>query len=260
MKVIRFQKKGQEHWGILEEDRIFLLEGDLYGDFKRGKEIGLLKEVKLLAPAVPSIMVCCGMNYPERFKEDYSRGTDLKPTGEPIIFFKPPTAVIGPGEDILFPGVAETLRYEAELCVVMKRRARNVPEREALDYVLGYTCGNELGALDLMKRDKWLTRAKGFDTAGPLGPCLATGLDPHHLSIRSWVNDFSIVGVRRLSSLRKTKPITNASSGPPISPLTSRTPSTATWSRAAPRRSTRKRPVPKRRPFTGFWYPPGNRR
>jgi len=209
MKIIRFQKQGQEYWGILENEKVFALEGNLYGDFKKGKELCRLEDVRLLAPVVPTIMICCGMNYMERFKEDYFRDAGLKPTAEPIIFFKPATAVIGPMDDVIFPSIAETLRYEAELCVVIKRRARNVSEKEASDYILGYTCGNELGAMDLMKKDRWMTRAKGFDTSGPLGPCLVTNLNSHNLSIKSSVNgekkqdsntSFMIFSVERLIS------------------------------------------------------------
>ena len=183
MKIIRFQWQGEIHWGILENEKVFRLEGDLYGDFKKGRELAPLRGVKLLAPAEPTITVACGMNYAERLQE-----SGWAPPAEPIIFFKPPSCIVGPEEDIVFPPMAHELRYEAELCAVIKKMARNVPEKDALNYVLGYTCGNELGAMDLAKKDKWLTRAKGFDTSGPLGPCLVTGLDPHHLLIQSRVN------------------------------------------------------------------------
>jgi 2-keto-4-pentenoate hydratase/2-oxohepta-3-ene-1,7-dioic acid hydratase in catechol pathway len=188
MKIVKYQQRDGASWGILQEGNIFSLEGDLYGEFKKGKEVGSLKEARLLAPVEPTIMVCCGMNYMERFKEDYSSNLGLKPTAEPVIFFKPPSAVAGPMDDVVFLSIAETLRYEAELCVVIKRRARNVPEREAGNYILGYTCGNELGAMDLMKRDRWMTRAKGFDTSACLGPWVETDLQPGNLAIRSWVN------------------------------------------------------------------------
>jgi 2-keto-4-pentenoate hydratase/2-oxohepta-3-ene-1,7-dioic acid hydratase in catechol pathway len=188
MKIVRFQKQDKVNWGILENEKIFALEGDLYGDFGAGKELCPIQEVRLLAPAEPTIMVCCGMNYKERFNEYDFKERGWVPPEEPILFFKPATAVIGPMDDVIFPAIAQTLRYEAELCVIMKRRAKGVPENEAMDYVLGYTCGNELGAMDLMKKDKWMTRAKGFDTSGPLGPCLVTGLDPCRLSIESRVN------------------------------------------------------------------------
>jgi 2-keto-4-pentenoate hydratase/2-oxohepta-3-ene-1,7-dioic acid hydratase in catechol pathway len=188
MKIVRYQRRDKDSWGILQEGRVFSLEGDLYGEFEKGKEICSLKEVRLIAPVEPTIMVCCGMNYRGRVKEDYSSNLGLKPTAEPVIFFKPPSAVAGPMDEVVFLPIAETLRYEAELCVVIKRRARNVPEREAGDYILGYTCGNELGAMDLMKRDRWMTRAKGFDTSACLGPWVETDLQPGNLSIRSWVN------------------------------------------------------------------------
>lgn len=185
MKILRFQRQGKIEWGILEEkDRIFSLEGRIYEDFKKGRELCRLTDVKILAPAEPTIMVACGMNYRARFKES---GWKEEPQ-EPVIFFKPATAVVGPLENVVFPNMAKEMRYEGELCVIMKRQARNVAEQDAMSYVLGYTCGNELGAMDLMKRDRWLTRAKGFDTSGPLGPYLVTDLDPHHLSIKSRLN------------------------------------------------------------------------
>ena len=184
MKILRFQFHGKRQWGILEEpDTICALEGNLYGEFKKGEKLCCLSEARLLAPAEPTIMVACGMNYRARLRDK-----GWEEPAEPIIFFKPATAVIGPLDGVVFPAIAKEMRYEGELCVVMKRQARNVAEKDAMDYVLGYTCGNELGAMDLMKKDKWMTRAKGFDGSGPLGPCLVTGIDPHNLSIRSWVN------------------------------------------------------------------------
>ena len=183
MKLIRFQRQGKVRWGILENETIFSLEGDLYGDFKKGKDLCRLTDVKVLAPAEPTITVACGMNYAERLQE-----SGWAPPAEPIIFFKPPSCIVGPEENIIFPSMARELRYEAELCAVIKKKARNVAEKDAMDCVLGYTCGNELGAMDLVKKDRWLTRAKGFDTAGPLGPFLVTGLDPHRLLIQSRVN------------------------------------------------------------------------
>ena len=185
MKILRFQWQGKIYWGILEEkDKIFTLDGNIYADFKKGKELCRLEDVKLLAPAEPSIMVACGMNYRARFKESKWR----EEPEEPTIFFKPPTAVIGPLEGVVFPAIAKEMRYEGELCVIMKKRARNVAEKNAMSYVLGYTCGNELGAMDLMKKDRWMTRAKGFDTSGPLGPFLVTDLDPHNVAIKSRLN------------------------------------------------------------------------
>jgi len=184
MKILRFQFNSKIQWGILEEpDTVYALEGDLYNEFKKGGKLCRLADVKLLAPAEPTIMVACGMNYKARI-----RNKGWEEPAEPIIFFKPATVVLGTLENVVFPAIAKEMRYEGELCVVMKRQARNVAEKDAMDHVLGYTCGNELGAMDLMKKDKWMTRAKGFDGSGPLGPYLVTGIDPHNLTIRSWVN------------------------------------------------------------------------
>ncbi len=187
MKLIRFLRDGTAQWGILEGEKIFSLVGSPYEKFSRGQELGQLPEVKLLPPAEPTVMVCCGMNYSARVGEDGWTKEWTQPE-EPLIFFKPPSSMVGHLDPVVFPAQAETLRYEGELCAVMKRRVRNVSEKEALNCVLGYTCGNELGAMDLMKKDRWLTRAKGFDTFAPLGPCLATDLDPQNLRLRTSVN------------------------------------------------------------------------
>ena len=183
MKIARFQWQGKVNWGIVEDDTIFALDGDLYGDFEKGKKRCQLPEVRLLAPVEPSITVACGMNYMDHIKE-----LGWPVPEEPVLFFKPVNTVIGPEDDIIYPAMAQDLRYEAELCFVIKRQAKNVAEGEALDYVLGYTCGNDVTAMDLTEKDGRLTRSKGFDTSGPLGPFLVTGLDPHNLAIKGRVN------------------------------------------------------------------------
>lgn len=183
MKIVRFQWQGKVNWGILEDDTIFALDGDLYGDFGKGKEMCQLPDVKLLAPVEPSITVACGRNYMDHIKE---MGWPVPQ--EPLLFFKPANTVIGPEDDIIYPKVSQDLRYEAELCLVIKHQVKNVAEEEALDYVLGYTCGNDVTAKDLFDKDGILARAKGFDTSGPLGPFLVTGLDPHNLDIKGRVN------------------------------------------------------------------------
>jgi len=183
MKIVRFRWQGGVYWGILEGETIFALEGDIYGKFDRGKEMCQLREVKLLAPAEPKNGVACGRNYLDHIKE---MGWPVPE--EPNLFFKPVNTVIGPEDDIIFPSPSKDLRYEAELCLVIKKLAKNVPEEKARDYVLGYTCGNDVTAIDLFEKDKILARAKGFDTAGPLGPCLVTDIDPHNLAIKGRVN------------------------------------------------------------------------
>ena len=183
LKIVRFQWRDKVNWGILEGDTIFSLSGDLYGDFKRGKKLCQRQEVRLLAPVEPSITIACGMNYMDHIKE-----MGWAVPKEPALFFKPANTVVGPDDNVVYPAISQDLRYEGELCCVIKRPAKNVPEKEALDYILGYTCGNDFTAMDVTGKDGRLTRSKGFDTSGPLGPCLVTGLDPHNLNIKSRLN------------------------------------------------------------------------
>lgn len=149
-----------------------------------------LEEVELLAPAEPSKVVCVGLNYVEHAKE-----LKMSIPEEPIIFMKPPTAVIGPGSDIVMPRSSSQVDYEGELAVVIKDKCRNVPAREADDYILGYANFNDVTARDLQRRDGQWTRAKSFDTFAPMGP-FVVDLDPSNLAIETRVN-----GIVRQKSL-----------------------------------------------------------
>lgn len=184
MIICRLQWINEINWGIVENDMIFRLEGDPYGDFSKGKKLCQLQDARLLAPVKPGITIACGLNYTGHIKElGYSASE------EPVLFFKPSNTIIGPDDTIPYPEITKDLCYEGELCVVLKHKAKKVPEEQALDYVLGYTCGNELTARDLWPdKDKHITRAKGFDNSGPLGPFVVTGLNPYNLNIRSRVN------------------------------------------------------------------------
>jgi len=183
MKIVRFQWRGGVHWGIVEDETIYALDGDLYGEFSQGKKLCQLQDVRLLAPCEPRNGIACGRNYLDHIKE---MGWPVPE--EPNLFFKPVNTVIGSGDDIIWPNPSKDLRYEAELCLVIKKLAKNLSEKEAMDYVLGYTCGNDVTAIDLFEKDKILARAKGFDTAGPLGPWLVTDIDPHNVAIKGRVN------------------------------------------------------------------------
>lgn len=138
----------------------------------------------MLAPCTPSKIVALGRNYRDHAAE---LGHDVPL--EPLIFLKPPSAVIGPDEAIRLPAMSARVDYEGELVVVMGRRAYRLREDEdPLAYVLGYTCGNDVTARDLQQRDGQFTRAKGFDTFAPIGPVIATDLDPTDLRIETRVN------------------------------------------------------------------------
>jgi 2-keto-4-pentenoate hydratase/2-oxohepta-3-ene-1,7-dioic acid hydratase in catechol pathway len=142
-----------------------------------------LAAVKLLAPCQPGKILAIGRNYAEHAAE---HGVAV-PT-EPLLFLKPPSAVIGPGDAIILPALSQRVEHESELVVVIGRRARHLQAAEALRCVLGYTCGNDVTARDLQRRDGQWSRAKGFDTFCPLGPWIETDMDPTDQWVRCKVN------------------------------------------------------------------------
>lgn len=163
-----------------EEPR--LLEGDAFGKYELGAPVDLARAT-LVPPVRPGKIVAIGLNYKDHAAE---MGKALPP--EPLMFMKPSTAVIGPGEAIRLPMWAGEIHHEAELAVVIGRRATRVSAADAMNHVLGLTCGNDVTARALQKKDVQYTRAKGFDTFAPLGPCVALGLDPSDLKIEGLVN------------------------------------------------------------------------
>lgn len=132
----------------------------------------------------PSKIVAVGLNYAAHVTEN---DPTRKIPDEPVLFLKPPSALLGHGGTILLPP-GNRIDYEAELCLVVGRRARRVPESEALEYLLGYTCGNDVSHRDFQYKDGQWVRGKGFDTFCPLGPWIETELDPSDLAIRSRLN------------------------------------------------------------------------
>jgi 2-keto-4-pentenoate hydratase/2-oxohepta-3-ene-1,7-dioic acid hydratase in catechol pathway len=191
LKLIRFLKNDQPSYGLMEGETIYAVEGSIFGEFRQAEKVATLTEVSLLAPCQPTKILAVGLNYRAHAAES---GHDVP--SEPLFFSKPPSSVIGPLEPIVHPVLSQQVDYEGELAVVIGRRVRNVSPEKALDFVLGYTCGNDVTARDLQRRDNQWTRAKGFDTFCPLGPCIVTdtstglsaSLDPGHLAIRTQVN------------------------------------------------------------------------
>lgn len=189
MRICRFCRSEQHErarYGVIEGETVFpLREDEPFAALDIDRSQGMpLSEVRLLAPCRPSKIIGVGRNYRDHALE---LGHDVP--SEPLIFLKPPSAVIGPHEAIRLPALSERVDYEGELVVVIGRRAHHIGEDEsALDYVLGYTCGNDVTARDLQRRDVQFTRAKGFDTFAPLGPVIVTDLDPHDVTIETRVN------------------------------------------------------------------------
>ena len=194
MRFVRFQKQDElPRFGWLHEDKIGEIEGDLFGAYKRLKAEIPLKDARLLAPSTPSKIVCVGRNYVEHAKE---LGNDVPKV--PLIFLKPPSSVIAPGEVILLPPQSAQIEHEAELVVVIGKRGRNVTTESARDLILGYTIGNDVTARDLQKTDGQWTRAKGFDTFCPFGPWIDTDFNPADALITCRVNG----QMRQLASTR----------------------------------------------------------
>jgi len=187
MKIIRYQDAttNQPAIGIVENDVVFAGEGDVFEGLTKGPEVGPIDSVKLLAPIVPGKVIAIGMNYLKHVKElDATREV---PT-EPVVFMKPVSAIIGPGEAIQLAYPENDTHYEAELVVVMGKEAYRVSEEDALDYVLGYTAGNDVSdRVQQMGGIQWI-RGKGYNTYLPLGPAIETDLDPGNTVVQSRLN------------------------------------------------------------------------
>jgi 2-keto-4-pentenoate hydratase/2-oxohepta-3-ene-1,7-dioic acid hydratase in catechol pathway len=172
MKRVRIVVDGQAVDGVLDGDRIVHPRGET-----------ALASAKLLAPCSPTKIVCVGRNYAEHAKE-----MEAEPPSEPLLFFKPPSALLPPGGDIVYPPQSRRVDFEGELAVVIGRRCRSVTAADALSVVLGYTLLNDVTARDLQRTDGQWARAKGFDTFAPLGPCIVDGIDPARLRLRTSLN------------------------------------------------------------------------
>jgi 2-keto-4-pentenoate hydratase/2-oxohepta-3-ene-1,7-dioic acid hydratase in catechol pathway len=144
----------------------------------------LLADVRLLAPVLPSKVVAIGKNYLE-----HARETGSEPPAEPLIFLKPSTAIVGPGDTIVRPvRLSQRVDYEGELAIVFGRLCRDVPAARVPEVIFGYACANDVTARDLQAKDGQWARAKGFDTFCPLGPWIETGLDPADVRLTTAVN------------------------------------------------------------------------
>lgn len=184
MRLIRYQPpSGVPGFGWVLEDKVGPLEGSPFAEFQRGEAVYSLSDVRLLAPIQPSKILSVGRNYAAHAEE---HGVEVPEV--PLLFLKPPSAVIGPGDVILLPPQSQQVEHEAELAVVIARRGRWIPPEEAHNYILGYTIGNDVTARDLQLRDGQWTRGKGFDTFCPIGPWIETDFDPADALITCHVN------------------------------------------------------------------------
>jgi len=184
MKLVRFRAHGRTASGIVSGDQIAELDGDHFGPLDRLKAGCALSDVKLLAPCTPSKIIAVGLNY-----RDHAYELGMPVPDDPILFLKPQTSIIGPGDLIRYPAMSSRVDYEAELGIVIRERAFRVPRGDARKFVLGYTCSNDVTARDLQKKDGQWTRAKSFDTFCPVGPWIETDLDPDDILVESFLNN-----------------------------------------------------------------------
>ncbi|WP_165066461.1 fumarylacetoacetate hydrolase family protein [Marisediminicola senii] len=186
MRIARFSTGGGDpRYGIVDDDELVVLAGDpMFSGFDTTGERVPLSRAKLLAPVIPrSKVVCVGLNYAEH-------RADMGETGPstPLIFLKPNTAVVGPGDAILIPPVEGRVVHEGELVIVIGRIAKQVDASNWQDYVFGYTVGNDVSARDVMFSDGQWARAKGYDTFAPIGPWIETDLDAQNVAITTFVD------------------------------------------------------------------------
>ncbi|MFP7759812.1 fumarylacetoacetate hydrolase family protein [Marisediminicola sp. LYQ85] len=185
MKIARFSTGGDPRYGIVDDDALVVLTGDpMFSGFDTTGERVALSDAKLLAPVIPrSKVICVGLNYADH-KSDMG---DIGPAN-PLLFLKPNTAVVGPGDTIVIPPVEGRIVHEGELVVVIGSIAKQVKAEDYASVVFGYTIGNDVSARDVMFADGQWARAKGYDTFAPIGPWIETDLDAQNVAITTFVD------------------------------------------------------------------------
>jgi 2-keto-4-pentenoate hydratase/2-oxohepta-3-ene-1,7-dioic acid hydratase in catechol pathway len=184
MKFARFKVNETVYIGVISEDAIKAIKGDLFGDWEYTGEEFSKSDVKLLAPLQPKQIIGIGANYVSQLEDLPSELPEI-----PVFFFKPVTSVIGPEDEIIIPEGIDQVKFESELAVVIGKEAKNVPESEVLDYIFGYTVGNDVTAPQFFHQDGHWTIGKSFDTFTPLGPVIETELDPLNVRVEARLND-----------------------------------------------------------------------
>ena len=191
MKICRYLKREAAasdavaaRYGVMEDENIVEVSGPPWGTWTRGTKSVKLSEVRLIAPVEPTKIVCIGRNYAAHAAE---LGNEVPK--EPLMFLKPPSSLIGPEEAIVLPKYSQKVEHEGELAMIIGRRCAHLSdEDDALAYVAGYTCLNDVTARDLQKSDVQFTRAKGFDTFCAVGPHIETELNPSNVLVETHVN------------------------------------------------------------------------
>ena len=194
MKILRFSTPDlSPRYGWLLEDKIGTIDGSIFDSYRRFEPDIDVESVKLLPPIKPGKILCVGRNYEAHAKEHQTTVGEI-----PTLFLKPPSSLIGPGDAIILPPQSQQVQHEAELAVVIGKKGRWIKPEIAMDYVFGYTIGNDVTARDLQRSDVQWTRGKGFDTFCPLGPWIETEFDPADALITCHVDEH----LRQMASTR----------------------------------------------------------
>ena len=183
MRLARFSLDGHVHNGLVEADQIHQLVGSFFDSIEKTGQSFPLAEVTLLTPVEPSKIICIGLNFKDHAEEIGQNTQD-----EPLMFFKPPSALIASGEKIIIPPQTAKAELEVELAIVVGKKAKNISEANAKSHILGYTIANDVTARDVQFSDLQWARSKGFDTFGPLGPWIETEFNPENKKLISRIN------------------------------------------------------------------------
>lgn len=187
MRFLRYQSPAGPAYAVVDTaGTVRALKGSPLGDHEVGDTVGPLESLRLLPPVEPPKVICVGMNYADHVAESHAKMPEF-----PLYFLKPRTTLVGHGGSIVYPRDSSNVHYEAELTVVIGRQGRHIPEADALGYVLGYTCANDVSARDWQRKEMaegFLMHGKGFDTFAPIGPVVDTDVDASDLAIELRLN------------------------------------------------------------------------
>lgn len=195
MNIVRFSVHQSEKWGVIEGSIIKSFSGNPFAQigspsdrFQPDGDTYERDEIKLLVPCTPTKIICIGLNYKSHIEEIKHKAPHLNTPAKPTLFYKPTSAIIATEEKIVFPKSYERIEFEGEVGVVIGKHAKDVTEEKALEYILGYTCINDVSERGAQKADQHWVRAKGYDTFAPLGPSIQTDLAPDDIQMTTRVN------------------------------------------------------------------------
>jgi 2-keto-4-pentenoate hydratase/2-oxohepta-3-ene-1,7-dioic acid hydratase in catechol pathway len=197
LKFVRYEAAGQLEYGIVEDDRVRRITPSPFEEYETSGHTRPLSEVKVLAPCTPAIIFFMGGNY-------YDHIGDSAPPEVPQVYTKTSNSIIGPGDTIVLPREAGGVEEEGELVAIIGKQCKGVSKEDALDYVLGYTCGNDVSAREWQRSDPTFWRAKASDTFSPIGPYIVPGLDPNNIEIFARVNGKQVQHVKTTDIIHDT--------------------------------------------------------